>query len=188
MTMFERWSLVGVFAAIAVNIIAFLAVIWQLRLLAHQNRQSQQAIVQDHDRRRKQATLEFFATTHDRQIEFRKILPNSWSSEEIVALIQKAVNGDTDTEKLIAGYLNLYEHFAAGVRAGIFDLEVTNQMAGGRIVAMQRNYQPWIEYRRRLHGVADLYCELEWLGGRLAELRRNLGLVDEPVQKDQQVP
>ena len=171
MTVFERWSLIGVYAAIVVNIIAFLVVVWQLRLLAHQNRQGQQANTQDHDRRRKQATLEFFAAIHDKQIEFRKTMPNVWASVEIAALIENALNGDIAAEKNIIGYLNMYEHLAAGARTDIFDLDVINQLAGGWLILLERNYRPYIMHLRKIRGEFDVYGELEWQAKTLSKLR-----------------
>jgi hypothetical protein len=188
MTTFERWSLIAGFAAIAVNVVAFVAVVWQLRLLAHQNRQAQEAVVQDHDRRRKQSTIEFFNATHSQQLEFRKILPRSRDSAEIATLIKEAIDGDRQAENTITGYLNLFENFAAGARAGVFDLAVINQMAGGRIIAIQRNYRPWVDHVRKQLGEPHLHAELEWLAGRMLDLRRSVGLSAEPASDDPDEP
>jgi len=185
MNPYERWSLIAQFAGIMVVVIASIAGVWQLRLLAQQIRHTQQATLQDHERRRKQATLEFYASTHDRQAKMIRIMPNVMDVDAIAALIQPAIQeGDGDAAARISSYLTLYEYLAAGVRADVFDLDVINQAAGAQIVAIAQNYLPYIQHRRELHDIPDAFIELEWLGHQLTRLRRTLGQMPRPQHAD----
>ena len=71
MTAFEQWSLVAAFGSLAVGVVGFVALAWQLLLLARSTKQ-------DHDRRRKQATMEFLADNmNQRKSLFDEGIPRS---------------------------------------------------------------------------------------------------------------
>ena len=150
MTQFEQWTLVSAFAGLLVNVILLLAAVWQLRALGKQVGHASTATNQDHERRRKQATIDFYASTLQKRSEFRTILPYDRDSASILNLLEQANSENNQLGKAITEYLNLFELLATGVRTDVFDFSVIERAAGGRIVAIARNYRPWIEQRRSL--------------------------------------
>ncbi len=103
-------------------------------------------------------------------------MPNPFDTDEVSKLVGLAMEGEPAAASNIHSYLGYHENLAAGVHADIFDLEVINMMTGGRIIAMEKAYRPWVAYRREATGNPCLYIELEWLASELFKLRSALGL------------
>jgi hypothetical protein len=160
MTSFERASLVAAFAGVLVALVAFVV---ELRLLRRQVAQATKSTKLDHERRRMQATIEFYETTLNKRAELRAYLPYDRDAPAVAALIARVLHEDDQAGKAITEYLSLFELLAAGVRTGVFDHDVIKRIAGGRIVAITANYRPWIEARRKLYRNPALYQEIEWL-------------------------
>jgi hypothetical protein len=162
MTQFERLTVIAGFVGIFINVILLGAFVWQLRVLGKQVDQASTATNRDHERRRKQATIDFYASTLQKRAELRTTLPYDRDSAGILVLIEQA-SVDDKLGKMITEYLNLFELLAAGVNTDVFDFSVVERVAGGRIMAIARNYSPWIEWRRKLLENPRLYLELELL-------------------------
>jgi len=141
-------------------------------LIVVQVRQAAQAQLRDHDRRRRQATLEFYAETMERRIEWREVLPNDRDAEAVAAFVPVPSDTADPANKLLGDYLNYYELIAIGVNLGILDFETIYRVAGTRLIAAFDNYRGWIEGRREYFGSPALFCELEVLTDQLRENRR----------------
>jgi hypothetical protein len=168
-TSFERLSLVAAFTAIAVNVIVFVAFVWQLRYLGKQVRDASTATQLDHDRRRKQATIEFYTDLLTMRAALSDHVPYDRDAAAVAELLTRAANGDDIATRAILEHLSLYELFAAGVRTDVFDFSVAWRTAGNRIVAIMDNYRPWIDERRVILGQPGLYYELEWLAKEVSK-------------------
>ncbi|HEX6684643.1 MAG TPA: hypothetical protein VF062_17695 [Candidatus Limnocylindrales bacterium] len=176
MSVFETWSLVGVFASIVVNIIVFGALALQVRLLANQVDLAKQATDQDHDRRRRQTTLEACTSFLDRQAELRlRMLPSDYDEAGVAALQAKALNGDGEAKQLLSVYLNGYEALANGARFDVLDLAVLNRGLGRRIMLVVDRYRPIIDHMRAASGNPDLFGDLEWLARKVKQRRGSAG-------------
>lgn len=72
---------------------------------------------------------------------------------------------DTDAEIRIAltTLLNFYENLAVGISHGVFDDAVLHDSLGFVIPKTYDKFKPFIQQMRIANGIADLYCELEWL-------------------------
>ena len=160
MTSFERTSLVAAFAGVLVTLVAFVV---ELGLLRRQVAQATTSTKLDHERRRKQATIEFYETTLNKRTELRAHLPYDRDAQAVAGLLASVSHEDDDAGKAITEYLSLFELLAAGVRSGVFDHDVIQRIAGSRIRAIATNYRPWIEARRQLYSNPALYQEIEWL-------------------------
>ncbi len=164
-TSYELWSLVGSFGSLTVSVIAFGALAWQLLLLSR-------STAQDHDRRRKQATMEYLTANMDRRKElFDEGIPNERDHEAIAALISLSLSGDPQSTKLITTYLTTFNFLAVGAQTDAFDRRVIDEAWGGLVIAVWNSYQPWIEAKRQEYGEPRLWENLEWLAGRMAPRR-----------------
>ena len=65
--------------------------------------------------------------------------------------------------------IELWEHQAAGLNDGAFDVEVFNKMAGGYLLTLYREYSPWIRAIRRAD--PSIYDQLEMLVDKLIVMR-----------------
>jgi hypothetical protein len=170
-TRIESLSLLAAFSGVFVNVVAFGLLIWQLRILARQLGQARDATALDHDRRQKQATIDFYAVTLDKMAELRAVLPYDRDEAGVQDMLSRVKGEDDQVGKAITEYLSLFELLATGVRTGVFDLSVLERAAGGRIRAIASHYRPWIQQRRELFDNPHLYEELEQLASEIRHHR-----------------
>jgi len=173
MTIFERATFLVSLVGLFVSVVVFVVFVVQLRLLVRQLKQASKADALDHDRRRQQATLEFVAQTLERRAAMRASLPNDRNGDAIRKMLRRVGKGDEEMGKLVSEYLSLYELLASGVRMGIFDFYVLERVAG-RILAMYKNYEPWVKQQRKQQQNPRLYEDLEWFVTRVIEHRSPL--------------
>ena len=67
-------------------------------------------------------------------------------------------------------YLNFWEALSVGVNRGVFDVGTLDALAGGIILSIWRNYEPWIQSRRVLYA-SSVFQELERLARDIAHRR-----------------
>jgi Domain of unknown function (DUF4760) len=169
---YERWSLVGTYASIVIGVVAFGVLAWQVRLLAQQIRQAQVSVDLDHDRRRKQATLDAYQMFLNRQAELRQRgLPSDYHSERVKQLIHQALDGDTVAFEVIGEYLNMYEVLATSVRYDVLHLPLIDRGMGRRIVIAAQLYRPFTEHLREMSGNPDVFGDFDWLAAKIRERR-----------------
>jgi hypothetical protein len=162
---YEWWSLVASFGSLLVSVVAFGAVAWQLILLSRSTKQ-------DHDRRRKQATMEYLTANMDRRKElFDEGIPNERDPAAIASLVGRALAGDDAATKLITTYLTTFNFLAVGAQSDAFDSTVIDEAWGGLIIAVWENYRPWIEAQRARYGEPRVWDNLEWLAGHMEPRR-----------------
>ncbi|MCH5676553.1 DUF4760 domain-containing protein [Streptomyces gilvus] len=153
------------YSSLTLGLVAFAAVVWQLRMLSR-------STDQDHDRRRKQATMEYLTANMDRRKAlFDQGIPAERDRRGIADLINLSLSGDDHATKQITAYLTTYNFLAVGAQADAFDQEVIHEAWGGFIIAVWNNYRPWIEAQREKHGEPSVYENLEWLAGHMTTLR-----------------
>lgn len=168
---FEAWSLIIAGGAAVTNIVVFGVLLLQLSYLRRQIRQAQESTELDHGRRRRQATIEFYATTLDRLQRLREDLPHDRDSAAVEAVTRRALSGDDEANKKIAAYLTMHNLVAVSVRSDVFDVVVIDHLFGGRLLALVANYGPWIEHTRRQLSYPTMYSDLEWLADQIAARR-----------------
>ncbi|MBC7272417.1 MAG: DUF4760 domain-containing protein [Streptomyces sp.] len=174
MTSYERWSLVASFGSLLISVVAFGALAWQLLMLAR-------GTAQDHDRRRKQATMEYLTAIMDRRKAlYNEGIPDERDHPAVSALISRALTGDPTAVRLITSYLTAFNYLGVGTRSDAFDREIVDQAWGGLIIAVRDNYAPWIEAQRESRGEPRLYEDLRWLAAEMTPRRT----ADVPPQGD----
>jgi hypothetical protein len=164
-TSYEWCSLIASFLSVLVGFVAFFALMGQLRLMSR-------STDQDHDRRRKQATMEYLTANMDRRKAFfDEGIPHERDHEAVTALINLSRSGDEPTTKLITSYLTTFNFLAVGAQSDAFDRSVIDEAWGGLIIAVWENYRPWVEDQRRRHGEPRVWENLEWLAGTIPPRR-----------------
>ncbi|MGH8910689.1 MAG: DUF4760 domain-containing protein [Egibacteraceae bacterium] len=171
MTAYEQWSLIIGAVGVGINLILFAFFVLQLRVLRQQVDQARKATELDHQRRKAQATIEFYATTLEKRSQLRATLPYDRDADAIRILLERANDETNEVEKPVMEYLGLFELLATGVNTDVFDLATMERIAGGGIRAMAANYKPWIDHRRRKFDSPLLYVELEELAAVLEKRR-----------------
>jgi hypothetical protein len=165
MTAFEQWSLVAAFGSLGVGVVGFVALAWQLLMLARSTKQ-------DHDRRRKQATMEFLADNmNQRKSLFDEGIPQERDHAAIEALISRSLSGDERATKLITSYLTTFNLLGAGTQSDAFDRQLIDDAWGGLIISVWNNYRPWAEAQRQEHSEPRLWRNLEWLADHMTPRR-----------------
>ncbi|MGW4980589.1 DUF4760 domain-containing protein [Streptomyces mirabilis] len=165
MTSYEWLSLIASFGSLLVGAVAFGALAWQLILLSR-------STAQDHDRRRKQATMEYLTANMDRRKAlFDQGIPIERDHEAIAALVSLSLSGDAEATKLIAAYLTTFNFLAVGAQSDAFDRDVIDEAWGGLIISVWNNYRPWIEVQRQEHGEPRVWENLEWLASKMTPRR-----------------
>lgn len=153
-------------ASLAINGLLLYLVGRQLKAIQSQIRQADVSVSLDHNRRRSQATIEYWAETLEASSRFQLQVPNDYDLVDDPSLLSAY------EEQAVVQYLRLFESLSAGVNMGIFDFETIDRIAGSRIVAIGQGYQAWIDDRRIKRDNVRLYEELEELYKKLERLVR----------------
>ena len=165
MSRFETWSIVLSVAGIIIDLVVFGALLMQLRMLAVQIRSAQEATDRDHDRRRRQATFEYLATTTDPNVPGNLETLVNQTDKQLKETLSRLISGDDhELWKLTSRHFDNFEQLAAGIRLGVFDLDVLVSLTGDAGTDLD-SYRPWIDHLRTSN--RQVYGELEWLAKQL---------------------
>ena len=139
--------------------------IWQIRIGIN-------SVRQDHDRRRKQATIEYINDVRDRyRAEHRhllRVLGGPVNAESV-----EKIQSNPELNARLLDLLGLFEGLAAGVNAGVFDVELLNRVSGGYLIRVFETYKAYMLARRQSRW-PSLYREFEELVENLRKLRPEL--------------
>ena len=155
--------------------------------VATQLRHSQATTDADIQRRKRQATIDYFMSTVDQRAALSKNLPHVQDKNAVFRYVKSALGGavkdgpkgdgehnDLPPEQkrhLISEYLSFYEAMAVAVAADVYGLTVLDAMDGGTIRDIATNYKPYFKGIRTTPERASWFVELEWLGEQIKKLR-----------------
>jgi hypothetical protein len=180
----SRWGLAVAVVGALINISLFVAVLLQLRLLRRSNEQMAEATGLDHDRRQKQATIELYRETLDRQRSWRSQGFPDYEATERIALFNASRPG-SDEYELCRQYMNWAEQLAVGTKDRVYDLGLIYRLMGTRMIRTYWALEPWVLWNREHYRRPAMWCEYQDLVGLLIEeagAQRNLGLIVDPVE------
>lgn len=112
----------------------------------------------DHERRRKQATIEYFDNLTLQMYEKEAIFNEKYNELEIeIAML------DTDVElhKVATEVLSAFERLCVGINTGIFDFDILDRMAGSYLISIYTRFCPYIEKKHMDASKASSYVEFE---------------------------
>ena len=112
-------------------------------LLIVQLELARKAFKADHERRKKQATVEFVSRLRDSSWPLEITLRSKFGDNVIN-------NGEIDgkEEITIGRFLSLVEQLATGVNVGVFDYDVVSRMIGYHLTSMYDKLHPFIDKSR----------------------------------------
>jgi hypothetical protein len=159
-SIFEIAADIATCVGVVISVVLF-ALFWlQLRELRRQVKGSEEAVKMDHDRRKMQATIDFYAATIEKRTALSTKLPSDRDSEGTARFVKKYLRSDGQHARDLTDYLGFFELLATGVNTDTLDFKVMERMAGPRIEAIATNYSSWIAYKQKSLNSPKLFCEL----------------------------
>ncbi len=123
----------------------------------------------DHERRRKQATIEYFeemtSKLYDSQAKF-----NTKFNQLDIDIAE--LDSDTELLKDATEILAAFERLSVGVNTKIFDLDILDRMAGSYLVVMYNRFAPYIAKVRTDASRVNSYQEFEYIVDCIKKKRR----------------
>lgn len=123
-------------------------------LIIFQLKQSDKIAFAEHERQKKQSTIEFFNKINEETSTLRR--------EVRVALDKSPGSIDsfnTETSQMLRRYLTLMEHFCVGITTGVYDLGVLFLLAGSSIIELYDQIECFIQKQRCDRSNATIYAE-----------------------------
>lgn len=131
------------------------------------------SLMADHERRKKQSTLEFYSDIYPYLSEFRTkitdIFDNGYVTPDDVRYTQ-----DKDIQQMIYEYLVIIERFAVGVNSGIYDINVFAKTSGKVVSDMYKKLSPIIEYMRITQNYPEMFNDFEKMSKDVLEVREKM--------------
>lgn len=135
--------------------------IWQLLAI----RKNSKA---DHERRRKQATIEFHHKISSKCYELLSQINCKFQEDMVINVCD--VKDDDATIKVIKKYLALMEMLAVGINTGIYDIAMFDRMNGAFVIRCYNRFKEIIAFLRR-DIYAYRYSDFESLVSKLTEVQ-----------------
>ena len=125
----------------------------------------------DHERRRKQATIEYFEGMTANLFETQAKFNNRLSQQDIsISDLEK----HPDLLKDAINVLSAFERLGVGVNSGVFDFDLVDRMAGSYLIYLLSQFSPYIEIERGDASRTRSYEEFEHLVQRIKDNRKHL--------------
>jgi len=112
------------------------AVFFQIRI-------ANKTLLADHERRRKQATVEFVSKLRESSWPLEVELRREFQDEVI------NISGiNPEREVTVGRFLSLVEQLSTGVNVGVFDFDVLARLMGNHLITMHDKLGPYIKMKR----------------------------------------
>jgi len=125
----------------------------------------------DHERRKKQATIEFVNKIRESYRTINNELIKKFGKGPIGTKELDALYNDYELWHKLKNMLSLFEHLAVGINTGVFDLDILDRMAGGYFINIYNRYAYYISERRKALNNNTIYSEFEGLVNKLRQKR-----------------
>jgi hypothetical protein len=145
-----------------VAIVTAIITIWQLKLM-------REGFKADHERRRKQVTIEFYRSIRDECAGFMKQINEKFPNGKVINACD--VKNDMAILKIIREYLSRMEILSVGVNINIYDIATFDRMAGASTIRSFERLKEVIVFRRETRNAPYLYGDFEKLILELIKLR-----------------
>jgi hypothetical protein len=125
----------------------------------------------DHERRKKQATIEYINMIRPEYRKINNLLLEKFGNDPIGESEIKKIIEDHELWSKLKDILGMFEHLATGINTGVFDIQILNRMAGSYIIIVYDRFFVYIRERRKATGNNFLFDEYEFLINRLKSIR-----------------
>lgn len=147
--------------------------VFQLIQMKKSNILQSKSLMADHERRKKQSTLEFYSDIYPYLSEFRTkitdIFGNGYVTPDDVRYTQ-----DKDIQRMIYEYLVIIERFAVGINSGIYDINVFAKTSGKVVSDMYKKLSPIIENMRITQNYPEMFNDFEKMSKDVLEAREKM--------------
>lgn len=135
--------------------------IWQLYL-------SRKATFAEHERIKKQATIELHREMYAQIYEMNHQIYLRYGREEIA---YEEIKKDEEFMQMVKTYLNTLEWMSAGVNMEVYDIDVFDRLYGMAMVRVAGQLENYIAQRREDTGEREMYTDYELLVKRLKKIQ-----------------
>lgn len=127
----------------------------------------------DHERRRKQSTIEFYNEIYPYLRDCKVEIANAFG-EGYVTPDDKRYQENPSLQKAINEYLTIIERFAVGVNAGIYDVNVFARTSGKVVSDTYKRLSPVIENMRKIQNYPQLFNDFEKMCKDVDKIREKM--------------
>jgi len=143
-----------------IQILMFFVISVQLYLM-------QKTFKADHERRKKQSTVEYLNNIRE---QYRGLTNKLLSKFDENAINLSEIDAETKVE--IKELLSILEHLSTGVNTGVYDYDIIKRMSGSYLVNRYKQMLPYIDNAQKTS--RTLYIEFETLCKRIDNDTRKL--------------
>ena len=124
----------------------------------------------DHERRRKQATIDFMIQLRPVWQESHRLLDERFGSGPLAEQALDEIKSNRDARDIISQLLGNLEHMAVGANTGVFDRDLLFRTSAYFLTNIYHRLRPYI--KRVQAGLPTAYVEFEQLAMEFDERRR----------------
>lgn len=154
-------------------IVGVIIAIFQLIQMKKGNLLQTQSILADHERRKKQSTLEFYTNIYPQLSKLRTKITDVFGNEYIMPNDSRYAE-DINIQKTIYEYLVIIERFAVGVNTGIYDINIFVNTSGKVVADMYKKLSPIIEEMRLIQNYPEMFCDFEKMSNEVEKIRSKI--------------
>lgn len=142
----------------------------QLKKMKESNTLQLKSILADHERRKKQSTLEFYSEVYPYLSELRTKITDTFC-DEYINPSDTRYKDNHDIQKVIYEYLVIIERFSVGINSGIYDINVFAQTSGKTVSDMYKKLSPVINQWRISQNYPEMFYDFEKMSRDIDEIR-----------------
>jgi len=156
----------GIIANISV-VVGVVIAIMQLYKMRISNEQQKQTFIADHERRKKQSTIEFYNEINKETVTMRSLISDK-SQSGIISI--DVIEGDAKLVTSIKRYLSLMERFSVGVNTNVYDIGVFDRVSGAATVKTYYKLREYILNARKK--APYIYTDFELMVQEIEGIRK----------------
>jgi hypothetical protein len=155
------------------GIVQTILVVASLLLLRRQIRQATNDAKSEHERRCREATIQFFSEGSHRfyteHIKLEARLGSEAFLHPLTPTLIDQIVADGESQLATHHMLSFLEGLSTGVNQGVFDHNLADKLLGGAIIEMWRSFAPYIRWFRDVHRSQRFFDQFEILARTLED-------------------
>jgi len=137
---------------------------------------ARKSFLADHERRKKQSTIEFYDTvSNGSTLPLRQLIYSTYGRIETITPSDDKYMSMPELREKTRSYLRNMERLSTGINLGVYDFEVFYSLSGEPTIQLYKALMPLIEERRKSNDAVSFCIEFEKLYHELVK-RKQLGL------------
>lgn len=182
--MLDRVVELSTFVTNVFLIAGVLIAILQLIKMKESNSLQLESILADHERKKKQSTLEFYSEIYPYLSELRAKITDVFCNEHINPNDTRFTENQ-DMQKVIYEYLVILERFSVGINSGVYDIDIFALTSGKTVSDMYKKLSSIIDYWRTTQHYPEMFYDLERMSRDIDEIREKA--YPRPTGKDSKI-